>query len=287
MKLLIIGGSGFLIGTLARAALAAGHETWVGTRGQRPLTVGLNALEVDRKDRTSFAARIKLVVDCTCFSAQDAAQDVEVFTGLCKQLVFIPTDFVYQTHPRPYPVSENFADFILRGYGASKRQAEETFVASNPDWTILRLGHIYGPGSELGCLPEHGRDPDLLDLKQGLSLKLVGGGHFLQQPIFAEDLARMILNCAGKPPVKRQIFNAPGASIVSSWRYYNIIAEHLGVPLHTEEVAITGYLEQNPDKLAFCAHRVYTTNAATQAGLYTADTPIEQGLRVRVDALLG
>ena len=30
-------------------------------------------------------------------------------------------------------------------------------------WTILRPCHIYGPGSQLGCLPLHGRDPKLID----------------------------------------------------------------------------------------------------------------------------
>ncbi|MDP6453177.1 MAG: FtsX-like permease family protein, partial [SAR202 cluster bacterium] len=50
-----------------------------------------------------------------------------------------------------------------------------------------------GPGSLLGCLPEHGRDPELIEkLQAGDTLRLVGGGHFLQQPIYAEDLAEMV-----------------------------------------------------------------------------------------------
>ena len=38
MKVLVIGGSGFLSGTLARTALSQGHQVWTITRGQRPET---------------------------------------------------------------------------------------------------------------------------------------------------------------------------------------------------------------------------------------------------------
>jgi hypothetical protein len=74
-------------------------------------------------------------------------------------------------------------------------------------WTVLRPCHIYGPGSLLGCLPLHGRDADLLDkMKAGHSLQLVGGGHFLQQPIFAADLAELTLSCYGQASSYGQIF---------------------------------------------------------------------------------
>lgn len=39
-KILIIGGSGFVSGTLARIALEQGFETWVLTRDQRPAPAG-------------------------------------------------------------------------------------------------------------------------------------------------------------------------------------------------------------------------------------------------------
>lgn len=35
-KILVIGGSGFVSGTLARTARDQGHEIWIVTRGQKP-----------------------------------------------------------------------------------------------------------------------------------------------------------------------------------------------------------------------------------------------------------
>lgn len=296
MKLLILGGSGFLSGTLARVALAQGHDVSVVTRGQRPLPAGVKPIMVDRKDKDAFASTISsanqswdLVADCICFSPEDAEQDITVFAGLTKHLVFVSTDSVYQEHPRPFPVSEAFEQFTQLSYGQNKRKAEEVFInlGQKLNWTILRPGHIYGPGSELGCLPEHSRNPDLLGhLKANKPLRLVGGGHFLQMPVFSEDLARMILDCAGKPSTYGQIFNAPGPDIIPSWRYYEIIAEHLGVELKVEEVMISDLLKREPGRLQFCSHRVYSTEAAKNAGLYRPDTPVEKGLKIHVDAKL-
>ena len=84
MQVLIIGGSGFVSGTLARAARDAGHDVTVVTRGQRPVPEGVRALTADRKDPDAFAAAIEgagtrwdLAVDCIAYQAEDARQDVE------------------------------------------------------------------------------------------------------------------------------------------------------------------------------------------------------------------
>jgi nucleoside-diphosphate-sugar epimerase len=55
MNLLIIGGSGFVSGTLARIALEHGHSVSTVTRGQREIPEGAQSIVVDRKDREAFA----------------------------------------------------------------------------------------------------------------------------------------------------------------------------------------------------------------------------------------
>ena len=58
-KILILGGSGFLSGTMAREALRDGHEVWAVTRGQRPLVQGVHPIVADRKDRAAFQSAIR------------------------------------------------------------------------------------------------------------------------------------------------------------------------------------------------------------------------------------
>src|SRR5262245_29594342 len=101
-NILLIGGSGFVSGTLARTALASGHAVWTVTRGQRSLPDGVTPIIADRRDRAGFRNAVAslpvqwdLVVDCIGYVTEDAQQDIEVFRNRARHFVFISTDFVY------------------------------------------------------------------------------------------------------------------------------------------------------------------------------------------------
>ncbi len=297
LNILLIGGSGFVSGTLARTAIAAGHAVWAVTRGQRLLPVGVNPIVVDRHDHAAFQGAIDqlslqwdLVVDCIGYTLEDAEQDIAVFRNRARHCVFISTDFVYDPAKRCFPQDEASEHYLADGYGGQKRRCELVFLNSDTGpmtWTIVRPGHIYGPGSLLGCLPLHSRDPQLLDtLKAGQPLRLVGGGHFLQQPILAHDLAQTILSCAGNAEAQNQIFLTAGPDWIESRDYYSIIADLLGVELRIEEVAVSEYLAANPDRQSFLCHRIYDLSKLRNAGLYVPATPIDEGLRQHVASLL-
>jgi nucleoside-diphosphate-sugar epimerase len=296
LNILIIGGSGFVSGTLAERALAAGHAVWTVTRGQRPLPDGATPLVVDRQERDQFASTIAaagvtwdLVVDCIGFAPADAEQDIEVFRTRTKHLVFVSTDFVYEPSARRYPQAEEGV-FQTGGYGGNKRRCELVFANSdcgNMAWTVLRPCHIYGPGSQLGCLPLHGRDPKLIEKMQaGKTLELVGGGHFLQQPILARDLADLILSVSDNPRCYNQIFCAAGPDIVESVDYYRIIADVLGVELSVAELSVADYLTANPDAANFLCHRIYDMGKLVDAGLQTPSTSLQEGLAEHVASLI-
>jgi len=296
-NILIIGGSGFVSGTLARLAGTRGHTVTAVTRGQRALPEGVTPIVADRKDNAAFATAIQqmnttwdLVVDCIGYSLEDAQQDVEVFRERAKHLVFISTDFVYSPTSRRFPQGEDDAEYLTHSYGGKKRQAELVLAGADTGamrWTVLRPCHIYGPGSLLGCLPEHGRDPQLIErLRQGETLQLVGGGHFLQQPILAADLARTILSCINNPAAQGQICNVSGPTVVESWQYYQIIADILGVPLAVEELSVADYLRANPERASFFCHRIYDLSRLAASGLHVPATSLADGLRGHVESTL-
>lgn len=297
LKILLIGGSGFVSGTLAQKALTAGHQLWAVTRGQRTLADGVKPITVDRSDRTAFADALTaqsvdwdLVVDCIGYSPADAEQDLITFRERARHFVFISTDFVYDPAQRTFPQPEDAGHYLADGYGGKKRQAELVFVdgdAGPMQWTVVRPCHIYGPGSLLGCLPEHGRDAQLIDrIRRGDRLRLVGGGHFLQQPIFAADLAETILSCAGNPAAHRGIFNVAGPDIVESRRYYEIIGEILGQTVEIEEIPVETYRAAHPDRASFLCHRIYDLGSLERSGLAVPSTPLADGLRAQVESLL-
>jgi nucleoside-diphosphate-sugar epimerase len=297
MRILLIGGSGHVSGAVARAAVAAGHDVWAVTRGQRPPVPGVRPLVADRHDEPALAAAFAaagttwdLAVDCIAYDVPDIAQDLRLLGDRAGQLVFISTDFVYDPARRRFPQPEEADGYeTVQPYGRNKRRCEEALLAADTllAWTVLRPCHIYGPTSELGCLPLHGRDPELIPrLRAGESLRLVGGGYFLQQPILADDLARTVLSVAGNPRAHRRIINTAGPDIIESRRYYAIIAEVLGVDLRVEEVPVDGYLRNHPDATPFCCHRIYNLQRLDDCGLARPATSIEEGLRLHVEGLI-
>lgn len=297
-KILIIGGSGFVSGTLARLARDLGNEVWIVTRGQKPVPEGVAAIRADRKDPAAFKSAVSganvrwdLVVDCIGYEVADARQDLELFPPRAGHLVFISTDFVFDPARRLFPQPcDNPATVTDDTYGGKKRRCElELLKAETGEmrWTVFRPCHIYGPGSNLGCLPDALRDPDLLrKLKAGKPLVLAGGGHFLQQPIFAPDLAALILSVRGNAATDRKIYCSAGPDIVESATYYRMIAEELGVELRVEEMPIAQSLAAHPDWRFFLCHRIYDLTPLRLDGLRAPNTPLREGLREHVRWLL-
>jgi len=300
MEILVIGGSGHVSGALVRAALAAGHRVWTLTRGQRPVPAGVVPLIADRHTPGAMEAAVAgaghtwdLVADCICYDLPDIRQDLALFCQRAGQFALISTDFVYHPAHRRFPqpeAADHWAGEEITPYGYKKRRCELELVEGNTGqmgWTILRPCHIYGPTSELGCLPRHGRDPQLIaKLRTGQPLHLVGGGHFLQQPILAEDLALTVLSAAGNPKASGQVFNTAGPEVIESREYYRLVAEVLGVGLAVEEVPVSAHLTAHPEAAPFLCHRTYDLGRLAASGLSVPATPVAQGLRQHVEGLL-
>ena len=293
LNILIIGGSGFLSGTLARFAVGRGHSVWTITRGKKPVPTGVTALTADRYARSAFGAAVRavdrqwdLVVDCIAYEPGDIRQDLELFSERTRHLVFVSTDFVYDPAGRRYPQSEESDRYLTEGYGGKKRECELLLESAPPSpmhWTILRPGHIYGPGSELGCLPLHSRDPQLIAaLRAGQPLSLVGEGLFLQQPVRALDLSSVILALHGSETTYEKTFCIAGPDVVESREYYAIIARTLGVPLRVTAVTVEEHLSSSPASAPFLCHRFYDLTALARAGVPLPDTSLEEGLREHV-----
>jgi nucleoside-diphosphate-sugar epimerase len=298
LRVLLIGGSGFVSGTLARSALAQGHKVWAVTRGQKQLPAGVTGLAADRHDEKAFAQAVEaagthwdLVVDCIGYEVADVRQDVSVFRNRAAQFVFVSTDSVFDPAHRRFPQGEETDHYMMDdGYGGKKRRCELELVngdTGDMQWTVVRPCHIYGPGSLLGCLPLHSRDGELISrLKSGEALRLVGGGHFLQQPIFARDLAELVLSAAGNRRAYGQIFCTAGPDIIESRYYYQIVADALGVGFRIEEVPVGQYRAEHPERASFLCHRIFSQEKVRSHGLKVPSTPIEQGLREHVESLL-
>jgi nucleoside-diphosphate-sugar epimerase len=296
-SILLVGGSGFVSGALARLAVMRGYKVWAVTRGKHALPEGVTGLVADRHDPAAFEAAIAgagvtwdLVVECIGYAPEELRQDVAVFRDRARHFIFISTDFVYDPNYRKHPQPEETTHFWQDGYGWKKRLCELELIEKDTSpmpWTIVRPCYVYGPGSQLGTLPFHRRDTQLIErLKDGEPVRLVGGGHFLQHPIFVDDLARVILSLGGNEKAFGQVFNAAGPDLVEAVEYFRIVARCLGVTLKVKETLVSEYLAAHPEDAPSCCNRYFDLTRLRQIGAYVPDTPLETGLKMQVDSML-
>lgn len=298
MRLLIVGGTGFVSGWLARTALMQGHEVWAITRGVRKMTEGVRPIIADRNDGAQLRQALEkenvqfdAVMDCICFNAEQAEIDLSVFSAFSKRIVVISTDSVYHPDYKKIMQDETVHGYMQDGsYGDLKRQMEMVFENDNGkrmDYTILRPGHIFGPGSELGCFPEHTRQKDLLSvIRNGEKIRLVGGGKYLIHPIYVEDLVRVMLDTVANEKTYNQIFCIGGADIVENARYYEILGEIMERPVSIETVDEEGYLDSHPQYSGHLCHRAYCMDKLAATGISLPGTKLYDGLKKQVEALL-
>ena len=124
MKLLILGGSGFVSGRLAQIATAQGHEVWCVTRGNRPIPEGVHALTCDAHDPAALCAALAsaqlqwdAALDCICRDAASASVDLSVLPAFTNRLLVISTDSVYHPAYKRVPQDETGVYLHDGGYG--------------------------------------------------------------------------------------------------------------------------------------------------------------------------
>ncbi len=293
MKLLILGGSGCLSGRVAELALRQGHEVWTLTRGVRPLPSGVHALTADRNDDETVRAaldgaqtRWDACIDCNGQTPQMARQDVQIVSRYTERFVVVSTDSVYDPHHKTVPQDETNEHYLTDGgYGATKRRMEEVFLreGSGVAWTIFRPGHIFGESFQLGCYPEHSRQPDLIaHIRAGKLLRLVGGGRFLIHPIYVDDLALALLDCIGNPAAVNQVFCIGGPDVVTNAEYFALLGRLLGCQAAVEDIPLEGYLTAHPQYSGHLCQRCYDLTKLRRAGVRMPDTTLEEGLRRQI-----
>jgi nucleoside-diphosphate-sugar epimerase len=184
MKILLIGGSGFIGHFVVRDLIAAGHDVAVYHRGRSttPLPKGAHEIIGDRSQlgwkRMDFIrVRPDVVIDCILSSGIQAKGVMDVFRGVTPRLVVLSSQDVYraygvllglETALQPVPITEdsdlrrNLRPFdrdhlkrmqrIFNWVDDEYEKIEvERAVTGDPELpaTVLRLPMVYGPGDPL------------------------------------------------------------------------------------------------------------------------------------------
>jgi 2'-hydroxyisoflavone reductase len=200
MRLLVLGGSGFVGRAVADEARVRGHRVTVLNRGRRPTPVGVTALVGDRLSPDGLdvlgGATFDAVVDTWSADPAPVRAAALAVSGRVGHYTYVSSRSVYAGGGAP-PLSEDAPvvgpDDPFR-YAADKRggelAAEQHFAGPV---LLARAGLILGPHEDVGRLPWW-----LRRLHRGGPTLAPGPAGAALQYIDARDLAAFVLDAAGR-----------------------------------------------------------------------------------------
>jgi 2'-hydroxyisoflavone reductase len=198
MKLLVLGGTGFVGRTVADEAHTRGHHVTVLNRGHQPTPPGAVALVGDRLSGDGLAAlgdnTWDAVVDTWSGDPAAVRAAARTLNGRAGHYAYVSSRSVYAEgtpppHTEESPLVDPDTDFA---YAANKRGAE---IAAEQEFAgpilLGRAGLILGPHEDIGRLPWW-----LNRLARGGPTLAPGPDDLPLQYIDARDLAAFLLDAA-------------------------------------------------------------------------------------------
>jgi nucleoside-diphosphate-sugar epimerase len=178
MKILVIGGTGFIGPHLVRELVRMGHSVSIFHRGGTPADLPAESILGDRKDLAAIRPQADVVVDLILSSGAQARSLIETFRGAAGRVVAASSIDVYracgvlhgseQGPLEPVPLTEDSPlrtklqtyppaqiKMLQKIFGWLDDEYDkipvERAILSDPDLpgTVLRLPMIYGPGDHL------------------------------------------------------------------------------------------------------------------------------------------
>ncbi len=176
-------------------------------------------------------------------------------------------------------VSSLGADRGASEYHQSKRAAEDLVRQSELDWTIVRAGNVYGPGDEVISL--------ILKMVRALpAVPVIDSGDQEFQPIWHEDLAKILASTVERSDLKAETLDAAGSEITTMNDLLRRFAEITGrSPVRVPVPSALAQLAVDPNMLTMLKEKniVRGKIAIEILGIHT--TPLDEGLRALADSL--
>jgi nucleoside-diphosphate-sugar epimerase len=239
MRVLFIGGTGFISSAVSRAAIAQGIDLYVLNRGMRAAEpAGTRALvaDINRPDDVRAALRglgFDVVVDWIAFTPDDIERDLALFAGRVGQYVFISSASAYQKPPEHYlitestPLSNPFWEYS-RGKIACEERLMRAYRDEGFPVTIVRPSLTYDTNFPIalggwGCYTLAER------LNSGRPIIVHGDGSSLFVVTHADDFACGFLGLLGDERALGEAFHITTDEVLTWDRIYRTIADALGV----------------------------------------------------------
>jgi len=239
MKILFIGGTGFISTSVSRLVVEKGWELYLLNRGQRqdnpPGCHGLIA-DMAKPDEVRAALgdmQFDVVVDWIAFTPEHIERDLALFQGRTKQYLFISSASAYQKPPTRHLITESTPlHNPYWQYSRDKIACEDRLMRAyregNFPVTIVRPSLTYAPQFPIaiggwGCYTLADR------MKRGQPIIVHGDGSSLWVVTHAEDFGRGLIGLLGNPRALGHAFHITTDEVLTWNQLYETIADALGV----------------------------------------------------------
>ncbi len=258
MKVLFIGGTGFISTAVSKLAIARGIELYHLNRGERQTDItGCHKLIADRHKPEEVhkilqGLKFDIVVDWIAFTPDDIEQDIELFRGKVGQFIFISSASAYQKPPMHYVITESTPlSNPYWEYSRNKIACEERLMRAYSEdgfpVTIVRPSLTYDPNFPIaiggwGCYTLADR------IKKGLPIIVHGDGSSLWVVTHSEDFAHGFIGLMGNQRAIGQAFHITSDEVLTWDQIYKTIAEALGVEANIIHIPTDFIVQVSPEK---------------------------------------
>ncbi len=239
MRVLFIGGTGFISTAVSQLAIMKGLDLFLLNRGVRCNSFpGANILRADAHKPEEVKAALRglqfdVVVDWIAYTPADIERDLTLFRGIVQQFIFISSASAYQKPPTHYLITESTPlHNPYWQYSRDKIACEERLIKAHREEsfpvTIVRPSLTYDWNFPIaiggwGCYTLADR------LKKRLPIIVHGDGTSLWVVTHAEDFGRGFLGLIGNRQALGHAFHITSDEVMTWNQIYQTIAQALGV----------------------------------------------------------
>jgi nucleoside-diphosphate-sugar epimerase len=248
LKVLFIGGTGFISTSVSRLALAKGLDLYLLNRGlQKPDLSGAQSLTADIHQPEQVRAALRdlkfdVVVDWIAYTPEDIERDLAIFRGRTRQFIFISSASAYQKPPGHHVIRESTPlHNPYWEYSRNKIACETRLTRAGREEgfpvTIVRPSLTYGDANFPIALGGWGCYTLADRLKKGRPIIVHGDGSSLWVVTHAEDFARGFLGLVGNTQALGEAFHITSDEVLTWNQIYETIADALGVKANIVHLA--------------------------------------------------
>lgn len=238
MKILFIGGTGFISSDVSRLITEQGYDLYLLNRGLHANEItGCKKLVADIHNKDEVLKAIKgikfdVVVDWIAYTKNDIERDLELFKGKINQYIFISSASAYQKPPEHYLITES-TPLLNPFWEYSKKKIEceqrlmKAFYEEGFPVTIVRPSLTYSTNFPIaiggwGCFTLANR------ILNGKPIIVHGDGTSLWVVTHAADFARGFTGLIGNQHAIGQAFHITSDEVLTWNQIYQAIAHALG-----------------------------------------------------------